>query len=54
MKTHKYPTNLQQPHLGIQNLHLSQRVLRVPPDYFSTPKPNLMAILVHSHSREGL
>jgi hypothetical protein len=53
-KIQKSPTNLQQPHLGIQNLYLSQRVLRVPPDYLSTPKPNLTTILVQSHSRAGV
>ena len=42
LKTHNFPTNSQQPHLGIQNLYLSQRVLRVPPDYLSSrkQKPN--------------
>jgi hypothetical protein len=36
------------PHLGIQNLYLSQRALKVPPDYLSTTKPILTAILVQS------
>jgi hypothetical protein len=47
-------TNLQPPHLGVQNLYLSQRVLRVPPHYLSTREPNLTSILVQSHSRAGV
>jgi hypothetical protein len=43
LKTYNFPTNSQQPHLGIQNFYLSHRVLRVPPDYSSTQNENLTA-----------
>jgi hypothetical protein len=43
LKTQNFPTNSQQPHLGVQNLYLSQRVLRAPPDYLSTRNENLIA-----------
>jgi hypothetical protein len=54
LKIQNFPTNSQQPHLGVQNLYLSQRVLRVPPDYSSTRKQNLTATLVQLHSRLGV
>ena len=44
LKTHKFPTNSQQPHLGVLNLYLSQRVLRVPPTARLIEKENLTAI----------
>jgi len=54
LKFIKTPTNSQQPQLGVHNLYLSPRVLRVPPDYSSTWNENLTATQVPLHSRLGV